>query len=145
MRLTFSPTSSLIHHSPWLKSKLHCPTIRPTQPLHSEQQGNLSYCATKHHPQGGLSAQQATSPFKVTNHNYHASSACSLRTATLLQNTTMVVVLMISSAPDYLFPKPSLPPPPTQPGEAPGTCIHHPPSPRFPNDPPPIPLPPHPG
>jgi hypothetical protein len=96
-----------------------------TDTLHSEQQGNLSYCATKHHPQVGLSAQQATSPFKVTNHNYHASSACSLRTATLLQNTTMVVVLMISSAPDYLFPNPSLPPPPPQPGEAPGTCIHH--------------------
>jgi hypothetical protein len=36
-------------------------------------------------------------------------------------------------------------PPPSQPGgEALGTCVHH-PTPRFPNDPPPIPLPPHPG
>ena len=115
-----------------------------TNTLHSEQQCNLSYCATKHHPQVVLSAQQATSPSKVTDHNCHASSASSLRTATLLQNTIMVVVLMTSSAPDYLFPNPSLPLPPPQPGEAPGTCIHH-PSPRFPNDPPPIPLPPHPG
>ena len=41
--------------------------------------------------------------------------------------------------------KPIFAPPPPQPGEAPGTCIHH-PTPRFPNDPPPtIPLPPHPG